>query len=169
VPEKSFGLLPQGLLADERVGDLEGHRMPIVINASTSIPDADIQFSATRSTGPGGQNVNKVNSCVILEFDLHLSSALTSYQKRRIYNSVGSRINKQGILRMQAQRHRSQVANRTELLERFVELLQKALQPVKYRVPTRVPARVREKRLESKKQRTQTKRIRQTPRNLDDA
>ena len=142
--------------------------MPIVINASTTIPDAEIQFSATRSTGPGGQNVNKVNSCVILEFDLHLSSALTSYQKRRIYNSLGSRINKQGILRMQAQRHRSQAVNRAELVERFVELLQKALQPIKYRVPTRVPTRVREKRLKIKKQRTQTKRIRQAPRNFND-
>ena len=143
--------------------------MPIIINASTSIPDAEIQFSATRSSGPGGQNVNKVNSCVILEFDLHLSSALTAYQKRRIMEYLGQRINKQGILRMQAQRHRSQVANREELIERFVELLQKALQPRKYRVPTRVPTRVREKRLESKKQRTQTKRIRQVPRNFDDA
>jgi ribosome-associated protein len=113
--------------------------------------------------------VNKVNSRVILEFDLHLSSALTSYQKRRIAGSLGQRINKQGILRMQAQRHRSQAVNRAELVERFVELLQKALQPIKYRVPTRVPTRVREKRLKIKKQRTQTKRIRQAPRNFDDA
>jgi len=142
--------------------------MPIVINASTLIPDAEIQFSAARSAGPGGQNVNKVNSRVILEFDLHLSSALTSYQKRRIAGSLGHRINKQGILRMQAQRHRSQAANRAELVERFVELLQKALQPMKRRVPTRVPTRAREKRLEIKKQRTQTKRIRQSPRNFDD-
>ncbi|MDH5428871.1 MAG: alternative ribosome rescue aminoacyl-tRNA hydrolase ArfB [Nitrospirota bacterium] len=143
--------------------------MPIVINATTSIPDAEIQFSATRSTGPGGQNVNKVNSRVILEFDLNLSSTLTSYQKRRIVGALAQRINKQGILRMQAQRHRSQAANRAELLDRFVELLQKALQPMKYRVPTRVPARVRERRLEGKKQRTETKRTRQTPKNFDDA
>jgi len=122
-----------------------------------------------KSAGPGGQNVNKVNSRVILEFDLHLSSALTPYQKRRIAGSVGHRINKQGILRMQAQRHRSQAANRAELIERFVDLLQKALQPTKHRVPTRVPTRAREQRLEVKKQRTQTKRTRQAPRHLDDA
>jgi len=143
--------------------------MPIVINASTSIPDAELQFSATRSTGPGGQNVNKVNSRVILEFDLHSSLALTSYQKRRIAGRLGQRINKQGILRLQAQRYRSQAANRTELVERFVELLQEALRPTKFRVPTRVPNRAREKRLEIKKQRTQTKRTRQAPRNSDDA
>ncbi|MDH5429756.1 MAG: alternative ribosome rescue aminoacyl-tRNA hydrolase ArfB [Nitrospirota bacterium] len=143
--------------------------MPIVINATTSIPDAEIQFSATRSTGPGGQNVNKVNSRVILEFDLNCTSALTSYQKRRIVGALAQRINKQGILRMQAQRHRSQAANRAELLDRFVELLQKALQPMKYRVPTRVPTRVRERRLEGKKKRTETKRTRQTPKNFDEA
>lgn len=143
--------------------------MPIVINASISIPDAEIQFSATRSTGPGGQNVNKVNSRVILAFDLRHSSALTAYQKRRIAAGVGHRITQEGLLRMQAQRHRSQAANRAELVERFVELLQKALQPVKYRVPTRVPSRARERRLEVKKQRTQTKRVRQSPRNFDDA
>jgi ribosome-associated protein len=143
--------------------------MPIVINASTSIPDAELQFSAARSTGPGGQNVNKVNSRAILEFDLHHSLALTSYQKRRIAGALSQRINNQGILRMQAQRHRSQAVNRAELVERFIELLQKALQPMKYRVPTRVPARVRERRLEGKKQRTQTKRTRQSPRNFEDA
>ncbi len=142
--------------------------MPIVINGSTSIPDAEIRFSATRSSGPGGQNVNKVNSRVVLEFDVQLSSALTPYQKRRLVGSLGPRVNKQGILRMQAQRHRSQVVNREELIERFVELLQKGLQPMKYRVPTRVPSRVREKRLKEKKQRTQTKHIRKIPRNFDD-
>ncbi len=143
--------------------------MPIVINTFTSIPDAEIQFSATRSSGPGGQNVNKVNSRVVLEFDLQLSLALTPYQKRRITGSLGSRINKHGILQMQAQRHRSQSANREELIERFVELLQHALRPIKYRVPTRVPTRAREKRLEGKKIRTQTKRIRKAPRDFDDA
>lgn len=143
--------------------------MGIVINASTAIPDAEIQFSAARSAGPGGQNVNKVNSRVILKFDLLRSSALTYYQKRRITASLGNRINQHGILRMQAQRHRSQAVNRAEVVERFVELLQKALQPMKRRIRSRVPTRAREQRLEVKKQRTQIKRIRQAPRNFDDA
>lgn len=143
--------------------------MPVVINASISIPDAELRFSATRSTGPGGQNVNKVNSRVILEFDLLHSSALTSYQKRRIGVALGHRISQYGVLRMQAQRHRSQSVNRAELVERFIELLQKALQPIKRRIETRVPTRTRERRLEVKKQRTQKKRTRQAPRNFDDA
>ncbi len=142
--------------------------MSIVINSFIRIPDNELQFSTTRSAGPGGQNVNKVNSRVILEFDLQRSTALTQYQKRRLTGCLGNRISKEGILRMHAQRARSQVANRAELVERFVDLLQKALRPKKYRVPTRVPARAREKRLEEKKQRTQTKRIRQAHRYFDD-
>ncbi len=143
--------------------------MPVVINASISIPDAELRFSAARSTGPGGQNVNKVNSRVILEFDLIHSSALTSYQKRRMSAIWGHRISQHGVLRMQAQRHRSQAANRAELVKRFVDVFQKALQPMKHRIATRVPPRARERRLEEKKQRTQTKRIRQVSRNFDDA
>ncbi|MEE8126699.1 MAG: alternative ribosome rescue aminoacyl-tRNA hydrolase ArfB [Nitrospirales bacterium] len=143
--------------------------MAIVINLSTSIPDAEIRFSAVRSAGPGGQNVNKVNSRMILEFDVTHSAVLSSYQKRRITERLGRRINQRGVLRLQAQRYRMQSANRADLLERFVMLLHSALRPVTNRIPTRVPTRIREQRLQAKKQRTQTKRIRQTPRNVDEA
>jgi ribosome-associated protein len=143
--------------------------MAIVINQDLSIPDAEVRFSAARSGGPGGQHVNKVNSRVILEFDVIHTSVLSPYQKRKIAEMVGHRMNQQGILRLQAQRHRTQSANRADLLERFIEVLQDALRPVKSRVPTRVPRSVREKRLEEKKLRTQVKRVRQTPKNLDDA
>jgi ribosome-associated protein len=143
--------------------------MAIVINQDLSIPDAEVRFSAARSGGPGGQHVNKVNSRVILEFDVMHTSVLSPYQKRKIFEMVGHRMNQQGILRLQAQRHRTQSANRADLLERFIEILRDALRPVKSRVATRVPRSVREKRLEEKKLRTQVKRVRQTPKNLDDA
>lgn len=143
--------------------------MAIVINQNLSVPDSEVRFSAARSGGPGGQHVNKVNSRVILEFDVMHTSTLSSYQKRRIAEKVGQRMNQQGILRLQAQRHRTQSANRADLLEKFVEILQDALRPVKHRVPTRVPHRAREKRLEEKKLRTRVKRVRQTPTNLDEA
>jgi ribosome-associated protein len=143
--------------------------MAIVINQDLSIPDAEVRFSAARSGGPGGQHVNKVNSRVILEFDVMHTSVLSLYQKRKIFEMVGHRMNQQGILRLQAQRHRTQSANRADLLERFIEILRDALRPVKSRVATRVPRSVREKRLEEKKLRTQVKRVRQTPKNLDDA
>lgn len=142
--------------------------MAIVINQDLSIPNAEVRFSAVRSGGPGGQHVNKVNSRVILEFDVVHTSVLSPHQKRTIAEVVGHRMNQQGILRMQAQRHRTQSANQSDLLERFVKVLQNALRPVKSRVPTRVPRSVREKRLEEKKLRTQVKRVRQTPKNLDD-
>ena len=143
--------------------------MAIVINQNLSIPDSEVRFSAARSGGPGGQHVNKVSSRVILEFDVMHTFALSPYQKRRITERVGNRMNQQGILRLQAQRHRTQSANRTDLLKKFIEILQDALRPVKSRIPTRVPHRVREKRLEAKKLRTQVKRVRQTPKNLDEA
>jgi ribosome-associated protein len=142
--------------------------MAIVINQDLSIPDSEVRFSAARSGGPGGQHVNKVNSRVILEFDVMQTSALSQFQKRKVIEKVGHRLNKQGILRLQAQRHRTQSANRADLLEKFIGLFQYALRPVKRRVPTRVPHRVREKRLEEKKLRTQVKRVRQTPKHRDD-
>ncbi|MBA3612674.1 MAG: aminoacyl-tRNA hydrolase [Nitrospirales bacterium] len=142
--------------------------MPIVITPHLSIPDSDVRFSAARSAGPGGQHVNKVNSRVILEFDVKQTSVLSGYQKRRITEAVGQRMNQEGVLRLQAQRHRTQSANRADLLEKFVKILQDALRPVKIRVPTRVPNRVREKRLEEKKLRTRVKRVRQNPKNLDE-
>lgn len=143
--------------------------MAMVINQNLSIPDSEVRFSAARSGGPGGQHVNKVNSRVILEFDVGHTSTLTPYQKRIISEKVGQRMNQQGVLRLQAQRHRTQSANRAELIEKFIGILQDALRPVKSRVPTRVPRRIREKRLEEKKLRTRVKRIRQTPNNLDEA
>jgi len=142
--------------------------MAIVINQYLSIPDSELRFSAARSGGPGGQHVNKVSSRVILEFDVMHTPVLSPYQKQKIAERGGNRLNQQGILRLQAQRHRTQSANRAELLEKFVELLQDALRPVKSRVPTRVPRRVREKRLMEKKLRTQVKRVRQTPKNMDE-
>ena len=142
--------------------------MAIVINQYLSIPDSELRFSAARSGGPGGQHVNKVSSRVILEFDVMHTYVLSPYQKRKIAERGGHRLNQQGILRLQAQRHRTQFANRADLMEKFVELLQDALRPVKSRVPTRVPRRVREKRLMEKKLRTQVKRVRQTPKNMDE-
>jgi len=142
--------------------------MAIVINRDLSIPDSEVKFSAARSGGPGGQHVNKVNSRVILEFDVIHTSVLSSYQKRKIVERLGHRMNQLGILRLQAQRHRTQSANRADLVEKFVGLLHDALLPVKSRVPTRIPRRVREKRLEEKKLRTRVKQVRKNPKNLDE-
>ncbi len=143
--------------------------MRLEILPNLTIPDGEISFSTARSAGPGGQHVNKVNSRVILEFDLQGSLTLTEAQKRRLQKALGSRINQKGILRLQSQRFRSQSANRADLLEKFIALLQAGLRPVKSRVPTKVPKGVREQRLQTKKHRGRLKRIRQTSERFEDS
>ena len=97
---------------------------------------------------------------MVLEFDFQQSTALPDGYKQRALTFLGRRINQQGILRLEAQRHRSQIANKQEVLEKFVCLLQDAFRPTKTRKPTRIPARAQEKRLSQKKQRAQIKGIR---------
>ena len=134
--------------------------MGIVITRSIVIPESEIRLIASRSRGPGGQHVNKVSTGMVLEFDLQQSTALPDRYKQRAVTFLGHRINQQGTLRLEAQRHRSQTANKREVVEKFVCLLQDAFRPTKVRRPTRVPARIQEKRLSEKKQRGQIKGVR---------
>lgn len=143
--------------------------MRLEILPSLAIPDGEISFTTARSAGPGGQHVNKVNSRVMLEFDLQASTSLTESQKRRLKKALGSRINQRGVLRLQSQRYRSQSANRADLIEKFTLLLKTGLRPVKSRIPTKVPKGVREQRLQTKKHRGQLKRIRQTSERFEDS
>lgn len=142
--------------------------MGIVITRSILIPESEVRLTAVRSRGPGGQHVNKVSTGMVLEFDLQQSVALNDRQKQQVGIFLGRRINQQGILRLEAQRHRSRMANREEVLEKFVSLLQEAFRPTKSRVPTRIPTRTREKRLTEKKQRAQVKGVRKVVRPGDE-
>jgi len=132
----------------------------IRINDNLSIPDNEISFVASRSGGPGGQNVNKVSSRVTLSFDVGLSTALTDAEKAQILRSLANRVNKEGILQIVSQRTRSQDMNRMDALERFGDLLRRALAPKRPRIKTRVPAAAKRVRLEQKKKRTAIKRTR---------
>lgn len=134
--------------------------MGFVITNSLVIPESEVRLTAVRSSGPGGQNVNKVNSRVVLEFDVKQSIVLNEGQKRKLLKGLGHRVNHQGVLRLQAQRHRTQSANRAAVIEKFILLLQGALRPAKVRVATTVPGRVREERIAKKKQRADIKRVR---------
>jgi len=117
-------------------------------------------FTFTRSGGPGGQNVNKVNTRVTLSFDLNASTDLTEEEKGRIRARLGGRITGDGRLRIVSMRHRTQLANRKAAVERFYELLAAALRPRAIRKATKVPRRSRERRLQEKKSAGELKRFR---------
>jgi ribosome-associated protein len=132
----------------------------IKITGSLAIPENEISFTASRSGGPGGQNVNKVSSRVTLLFNVMESAALSEEQKHRILAELATRINKDGLLRIVSQRTRSQDNNRTDAIERFAELLRRALTPKRLRIKTRVSAAAKERRLDKKKKRTVIKQAR---------
>jgi ribosome-associated protein len=132
----------------------------IHIKDSLRIPENELSFTASRSGGPGGQNVNKVSSRVTLSFDVAGSTVLSDDQKRRVMHKLATRISKDGVLRVVSQRTRSQDMNRTDAIDRFSELLRTALTPKPARVKTRIPAGANEHRLERKKKRTLTKQAR---------
>jgi len=131
------------------------HVMPGV-----SIPEDELQFDASRSGGPGGQNVNKVSSRVTLTFDVNISTALSDDQKRTILQKLAGRINKHGVLRVISQRTRSQELNRADATERFSELIRDALTPQRRRIKTRVPRAAHTCRVEEKKKRAVVKQTR---------
>lgn len=132
----------------------------IEIIDGVSIPENEITYTASRSGGPGGQNVNKVSSRVTLEFNLGGSTALSEEQRERIWGKLTSRISKEGMLRVISQKTRSQELNRTDALARFIELLQDALYVERPRKKTRVPRAAKVQRLEGKKKRTVVKQLR---------
>ena len=132
----------------------------IEITPELGIPQSELVFTASRSSGPGGQNVNKLNTRVTLQFDVDGSPSLSDEQKRRVRSRLASRINKQGVLRVVSQQSRSQAANAEAALARFVELLRGSLREPKRRRPTRVPQAAKHRRLEAKRQRGQIKRQR---------
>jgi ribosome-associated protein len=136
----------------------------IPIMAGVSISEDEIHFDASRSGGPGGQNVNKVSSRVTLTFDVNASAALSEDQKRTVLQKLGGRINKEGVLRVISQRTRSQEMNRADAAERFAELIREALTPQRTRVKTRVTRAARQRRVDEKKKRALVKKQRNKPR-----
>ncbi len=126
----------------------------IFINDQLAVPEDELTFTAARSGGPGGQNVNKVSSKVTLLFDVTHSPSLTEEQRQLVSRRLAPRINKDGILRVVSQTTRSQELNREDSVTRFAELMRDALTIGKPRKKTRPPRVAHEKRLEEKKKRT---------------
>jgi len=132
----------------------------VIIAPGTRIPAWEIHFRFSRSGGPGGQNVNKLETRVELLFDVMNSPALTGAQKQRIVTALKNRIGADGVLRVVAGEARSQFANREAAVERFAAIMRKALEKKKKRLKTRATAGSREKRLEGKKRRGKVKQLR---------
>ena len=133
------------------------------INDEVAIDDGELRFEFSRSSGPGGQNVNKVETKVRLLFDVRSSSSLTADQRDRIEERLATRITKDHVLHVTSQRHRTREANRRATIERFAELLDEALAEKEPRIPRKVPKAQRKRRLESKRRRSQKKALRTRP------
>lgn len=132
----------------------------IPIRGDLEIPETELEFVASRSGGPGGQNVNKVSSRVTLRFNVEASGTLNPEQRKRIRSRLASRISKDGVLQVSSQRTRSQDFNREDVVVRFAELLREALHEEKPRVKTKATRSSQEERLREKKKRTQVKQSR---------
>ena len=125
----------------------------IKIKPGLNLPEDEIRFTFSRSGGPGGQNVNKVNTRVTLWFDVSASSSLSDEQKQKLQHRLGNRITRDGTLQIISAQFRTQKANREDALRRFVELVAAALHERPRRKKTKIPKRAKEARLQAKKQR----------------
>jgi ribosome-associated protein len=121
---------------------------------------SELSFSFSRSSGPGGQNVNKVNTRVTLSFDVSASQGLNDRQRQLIFSRLATRINKLGILLISADTCRTQQGNRDETLRRFVHLLRQAVHEQRPRRKSNVSRRAKERRLSAKKNRGRLKKLR---------
>jgi ribosome-associated protein len=132
----------------------------IKITRKLTIPASELEFRFSRSGGPGGQNVNRRETRVELLFDVEGSPTLSEKQRKRLLKRLAKQIDGDGVLHIAVQTHRSQLRNRQEAVERFVEALQKAMRKRKRRLPTKVPAEVKQKRLATKRKRSEIKKKR---------
>jgi ribosome-associated protein len=134
----------------------------IVITPHLAIPEDEIQMKFIRSSGPGGQNVNKVASAVQLRFDVRNSPSLPDEVKKRLIHIAGRKMTKEDILIIQSRRFRTQAENRRDALHRFIQLIQQStIKPLR-RIKTRTPHQVKLRRLEGKRRRSRIKKLRQS-------
>ena len=131
----------------------------IFINNNISLDDNEVDISAIRAQGAGGQNVNKVSSAIHLRFDINASS-LSDLHKQRLLDSKDSRVSKDGVLIIKAQQFRTQEKNKADAFERLQEFINKAIHVNKTRRPTKPSRNARRKRVDQKTQRGRTKALR---------
>jgi ribosome-associated protein len=132
----------------------------IKISRGIFIAEDELVFKFSRGGGPGGQNVNKVNTRVTVLFDVANATSFSDVQKEQILKRLATRIDKNGVIRVVSQRYRTQKANRKAVVERLEELLKGALKKKEVRKETEVPEAVKRRRLEEKRRRSLLKKQR---------
>jgi ribosome-associated protein len=140
----------------------------VQVTPEIAIPVAELEFRASRASGPGGQGVNTTDSRVELRFDVAGSPSLTAEARERALRRLGPRLDSHGVLRVVAQAQRSQLANRRAAVQRLAELLAAALATPRPRHPTRPTRAAAARRVESKRRRSATKRLRGRPRDPEE-
>lgn len=139
----------------------------IRIDDRISINEWELEEQFIRASGPGGQNVNKLATAVQLRFDVRHSPSLPAQVRTRLERLAGRRLTRDGVLVINAQRHRTQERNRQDALERLIALIQRAAVAPVPRRPTKPTAGARERRLQSKKHRGSIKDLRQVKSDMD--
>ncbi|MBD3177604.1 MAG: aminoacyl-tRNA hydrolase [Armatimonadia bacterium] len=132
----------------------------VEVNERVTIPGHELWLEFSRSSGPGGQHVNKTSSRATLCWSIDHTGVLEPAQKSRLKNKLRSRVSQEGVLRVSCDRHRSQSANRKEARERLADMVAEALERPKRRIPTKPSRASKERRIQRKKHRGRIKRER---------
>ncbi len=135
----------------------------IPVTLTISIDENELEFSFVRSSGPGGQNVNKVATAVQLRFDVRRSPSLPDDVRARLIVRAGSKLTRDGVLILTARRFRTQERNRQDAIDRLVEMIRAAATPPKRRRKTKPTKASKQLRVEQKRRRSSTKRMRGRP------